>query len=180
MAIVLKLFYRSVTVGLEVTLLNPACIKAFDTSYCELRHHWSFLQCIQKRCRSTSSVVLWVSKWPVVNSQALAFLWPLPGAALPREHEHQGESDCCNVQEEEDSVYNRGNDPPLHVLWVSLVVFVSSFKMSRWLSKCATVVLFYHGDAVRRGRFRGLSWRGYQIRLCAKDLRQTSDKDLKH
>ena len=39
-----------------------------------------------------------------------------PDAALPRKHEHQGKSDCCNVQEEEDSVYNRGNDPPLDVL----------------------------------------------------------------
>ena len=38
--VVLKLCSHSVTeFSSEITLLNPAFIKAFDTSYCELRHH---------------------------------------------------------------------------------------------------------------------------------------------
>ena len=44
-AVVLKLFSHSVTeFSSEITLLNPAFIKAFDTSYRELRHHWPFLK----------------------------------------------------------------------------------------------------------------------------------------
>ena len=39
-AVVLKLCSHSVTeFSSEITLLNPSFIKAFDTSYCELRHH---------------------------------------------------------------------------------------------------------------------------------------------
>ena len=38
--VVLKLCSHTVTeFSSEITLLNPAFIKAFDTSYCELRHH---------------------------------------------------------------------------------------------------------------------------------------------